>query len=277
MDIKKQVRTFGGTLTFWSHDSDVTKTPMAFSTFVPDDVVRKKAPGLVWLSGLTCTEENFVVKAGALRDAASRGLVLICPDTSPRGLDLPGEHDHWDFGSGAGFYINATQSPWKDHYRMEDYVVNELIEKVAAKIPVDAGKLGIFGHSMGGYGALALGMKYPKKFRSISAFSPICSPINCPWGQKAFGNYLGPDQAGWVQHDPCELIKSSGYRGKILVDQGMADDFLGEQLKPELLEEAAKSSEIEVIMRRHKGYDHSYYFIATFVSDHLAFHHEVLA
>ncbi|MGE3928357.1 MAG: S-formylglutathione hydrolase, partial [Lautropia sp.] len=250
-----------------------TGTPMRFGVYLPPLASERRVPVLYWLSGLTCTEENFVVKAGAQRAAAELGVAIITPDTSPRGLGYPGEDERYDFGTGAGFYVDATEAPWSRGYRMYSYVADELPALVAAHLPVDPQRAGIFGHSMGGHGALTIALKHPDQFRSVSAFAPICSPMRCPWGELALSRYLGDDRAAWRDYDATALIAARGWRGpKILVDQGTADNFLAEQLKPELLEAACASAGVPLELRRQDGYDHSYFFIATFIADHLRFH-----
>ena len=270
IQMEKAYKTAGGWTRFYRHDSEVTGTEMRFSVFEPPGTAA--APVLYWLSGLTCTEENFMIKAGAQRLAAEHGLMLVAPDTSPRGLDLPGEHHSWDFGSGAGFYVNATREPWSAHYRMYDYVVEELPALVTRHFPVAEGRAGIFGHSMGGHGALVIGLRNPDRYASISAFAPICAPSRCPWGEKAFGNYLGPDRQAWLRYDACGLLEQLERAPRLLIDQGGADNFLEEQLKPQLLEEVCRRKGHELQLRIQPGYDHSYYFIASFMEDHLAHH-----
>jgi S-formylglutathione hydrolase len=233
---------------------------------------------LFYLAGLTCTEENYMIKAGAQRVAAELGLDLDAPDTSPRGAGVPGETDSWDFGAGAGFYVDATEEPWSRHYRMYSYIL-ELRELVLAALPADPRRVGIFGHSMGGHGALTLALRNPDLFRSVSAFAPIAAPMRCPWGKKAFGGYLGADQTAWRGHDATELVKEAGralFPNGILVDQGLADKFLAEQLYPEAFEDACRAAGQPLELRRHPGYDHGYYFISTFVEDHLRFHRSQL-
>ena len=248
---------------------------MKFSVYLPPQADTGSCPVLYWLSGLTCTEENFAVKAGAQRYAAEQGLILVAPDTSPRGAGIPGEDESWDFGTGAGFYINATAEPWAGHYRMEDYVASELPELIAAHFPVN-GQQAIAGHSMGGHGALTLALKYPKRYVSASAFAPIAAPTLCPWGEKAFSNYLGPDRTAWVAHDAHLLLQSSQARIPMLVDQGTADGFLEKQLMPHKLEEAAQMSGYPLTLNYRGGYDHSYFFIASFIGAHLAWHSQWL-
>jgi len=264
-----RTKCFGGSLEFFDHVSEQTGTPMRFAVFLPPQSQSQKVPALFWLSGLTCTEENFMQKAGAQRVAAELGLALIAPDTSPRGANLPGESESWDFGLGAGFYVNATQAPWSKHYRMYDYVLVELRELILKNFPIDSARLGISGHSMGGHGALVLGLRNPEVFKSISAFAPIAAPSQCPWGQKALKNYLGDNPADWKNYDASELLKTTKFKGEILVDQGTEDKFLKEQLMPEKLESRVK-------LRMQSGYDHSYYFVSSFIEDHLRFHHRAM-
>lgn len=263
-----ETRCFGGVQKTIQHASEATGTDMKVAIFLPPQVADGPVPVLYFLSGLTCTEENVTVKAGAQRCAAEAGLALVMPDTSPRGLDLPGEHDDWDFGSGAGFYVNATEAPWKDHYRMYDYVTEELPALVGAHEPIDTTRASITGHSMGGHGALVIGLRNPDRYSSISAFAPIVSPTRCPWGHKALGHYLGNDRTSWEAYD-ASLLVAKPYPGEILIDQGLADGFLEEQLKPELFEAACEASGQALNLRRHEGYDHSYFFIATFMPDHV--------
>ncbi len=270
-------RCFGGVQGIYQHDSVCTRTPMKFSVFVPPAAAEENCSVLWYLSGLTCTEENFTVKAGAQQYAARHGLVVVAPDTSPRGAGVPGEDESYDFGTGAGFYVDATEMPWSDNYRMYSYVTEELQELVLSQFPVDAQRQGITGHSMGGHGALTIGLKNPDCYRSISAFSPICAPIQCPWGQKAFSGYLGLDEANWTQYDATELIKQGCTSGDILIDQGDADGFLQEQLKPALFSAACEAAQQPVRVRMQPGYDHSYYFISSFIEEHIQFHAERLA
>ena len=272
-------RCFGGVQRFHEHVSREIGLPMRFSVFLPPPEriaeAGGKIPALVYLAGLTCNEETFMTKAGAQRLAAERGLALIAPDTSPRGAGLAGEAASWDFGIGAGFYLDATQAPWSDHYRMESYIAAELLPLLMRTLPLDAGRIGIFGHSMGGHGALTLALKHPDLFRSVSALAPICAPSQCPWGRKAFTGYLGADESSWAQHDATALMKTMSaapYPGGLLIDQGLDDKFLAEQLHPHLFEAACTSVNQPLTLRRHVGYDHGYYFIATFMDDHLKYH-----
>jgi S-formylglutathione hydrolase len=264
---------FGGVQRFYKHDSTVIGLPMRFAAFIPAHADSARLPALFYLAGLTSTEETFPIKAGAQRVAAELGLILIAPDTSPRGANVPGEADAWDFGAGAGFYLDATQAPWNKHYRMESYIY-ELRELVVRELPADPQRVGIFGHSMGGHGALTLALKRPDLFRSVSAFAPIAAPMRCPWGKKAFAGYLGEDQTHWRQHDASELMsaRSTPFPQGILIDQGLGDKFLVEQLYPEAFEEACRKAAQPLTLRRHAAYDHGYYFIASVVEDHLRFH-----
>ncbi|MBT3410874.1 MAG: S-formylglutathione hydrolase [Halieaceae bacterium] len=264
---------FGGRQLRYSHASEVLGCEMNFSIYLPPQAEQGKVPVLYWLSGLTCTDENFVTKAGAQRYAAEHGIAIVAPDTSPRGEGVPDDPEAaWDFGLGAGFYVNATQSPWSQHYRMYDYVVTELPALLKAQFPVDEARMAISGHSMGGHGALTIALKNPGRFKSVSAFSPICSPLRCPWGEKALGMYLGDDRATWAEHDSCALMAHVEEKLPALVDQGDADNFLQEQLKPELLQEVANSVGYPLELRMQPGYDHSYFFIASFIGEHIAFH-----
>ena len=266
---------FGGVQRFYRHASREIGLPMRFSVFLPPQAEQGKVPALLYLAGLTCNEETFMVKAGAQRMAAELGLALIAPDTSPRGANVPGEADSWDFGAGAGFYLDASQTPWSRHYRMESYLTAELLPLLTDSLPLDAERIGIFGHSMGGHGALTLALRHPGLFKSVSAFAPICAPSQCPWGRKAFIGYLGADESGWLEHDATALMNgmaSAPFPGGILIDQGLADQFLAEQLHPHLFEAACASAGQPLTLRRHAGYDHSYYFIATFMADHLTHH-----
>ena len=263
---------FGGRQGVYKHASEATGTEMSFAVYLPHRAVAEHVPAVLYLSGLTCTWENVTVKAGAQHTCAELGLAFIAPDTSPRGTDLPGEHEAYDFGSGAGFYLDATQEPWAQHYRMYSYITEELPAVLAGNFPIDMGRLGITGHSMGGHGALTIALKNPDRYRAVSAFAPICRPRDCPWGEKAFTGYLGSDQAAWRAYDACALIEDGARLPEILVDQGGADDFLDSQLRPQLLEEACKAAGIPLTLRMQEGYDHSYYFIASFMEDHLRWH-----
>ncbi|MFN3838089.1 MAG: S-formylglutathione hydrolase [Brevundimonas sp.] len=265
----------GGTLRYLKHDSTTTGTPMTLSVFVPAG--EGPFPVLIWLSGLTCTEDNFTTKAGAYRAAAEHGVIIVAPDTSPRGEGVA-DDPAYDLGQGAGFYLDATQAPWAPHFRMESYVTGELVPLIDAHFPT-TGVRSISGHSMGGHGALTLALNHPDLFRSVSAFAPICSPTRCPWGEKAFTAYLGPDRAAWDRHDAAKLIAVGAARGvydDILIDQGDADSFLTDQLKPELLQAAADAAGQKVTIRIQPGYDHSYFFMTSFIADHVAFHAERL-
>ncbi len=270
------VKTFEGWQQTFEHASASCGCPMRFAIYLPPQAEHHDVPVLYWLSGLTCTEENFMVKAGAQRYAAECGVALVSPDTSPRGLGLPGEDDSYDFGTGAGFYVNATVEPWSGHYRMYDYVVHELPELVESQFRVIAGKRSISGHSMGGHGALVAALNETGTYCSVSAFAPIANPMNVAWGDKAFTGYLGADREAWKAYDACELIAAGKSRIPLLVDQGLDDVFLDEQLQPERLEEAAHAHDHPLKLRRHPGYDHSYYFIATFMGDHVYYHAEKL-
>lgn len=264
---------------FYRHWSNTNNCDMQFAVFVPSQAVDGPVPVVTWLAGLTCSEETFMIKAGAQRIAAELGIMLIAPDTSPRGENVPDDPEGaWDFGLGAGFYVNATESPWHQNYNMADYVSKELPEVVATNFPADLDRQGIFGHSMGGHGALTIGLKHLDLYQSISAFSPICSPINCPWGQKALSNYLGGNHDHWAEYDACEVIKSLQAlpSSQILVDQGLDDQFLKDELHPHLLEEACKERGLDLKLRRHKGYDHGYYFISSFIEDHIRHHADIL-
>jgi S-formylglutathione hydrolase len=278
LELLSEHACFGGIQRFYRFDSSAIGLPMRFSVYLPPGAEGKRLPVLFYLAGLTCTEETFMIKAGAQRVAAQEGLILVTPDTSPRGAGVPGETDSWDFGAGAGFYVDATEAPWSERYRMYSHVL-ELREKVVAQLPADPARVGIFGHSMGGHGALMMALRNPDLFRSVSAFAPIAAPMRCPWGRKAFGGYLGPDEAAWRQYDASELMAAMAtapFPGGILVDQGLADKFLAEQLYPEAFEEACARAGQPLTLRRHAGYDHGYYFISTFVEDHLRFHRRVL-
>ncbi|MFC0634306.1 S-formylglutathione hydrolase [Brevundimonas balnearis] len=275
MEIVKHHAVHGGTLRYLKHHSAVTGTPMTLSVFTPPG--EGPFPLVIWLSGLTCTEDNFTTKAGAYRRAAELGLIVVAPDTSPRGEGVAND-PAYDLGQGAGFYVDATEAPWAPHFRMESYVVEELIPLIDGAFPT-TGTRAIFGHSMGGHGALTLALNHPELFRSVSAFAPISSPTRCPWGEKALGAYLGSDRSRWARHDAALLIQAGAAKGRfddILVDQGDADGFLAEQLKPHLLVEAAEAAGQKLTLRMQPGYDHSYFFMASFVDHHLTFHAERL-
>jgi S-formylglutathione hydrolase len=271
---------FGGRIGFYRHHSTVNDCEMQFSVFVPPQARDRAVPVLTFLSGLTCTEENFMVKSGAQRIAAELGLMLVSPDTSPRGEGVPDDPDgDYDMGLAAGFYLNATQQPWSRNYHMYDYITEELPPIVFNNFPGDAGRHGLTGHSMGGHGALTIGLRNPAKYRSLSAFAPICTTLQSPWGKKALGYYLGEDTATWLDYDACEVARRSGdvtRYDRILVDQGANDPYLVEQLKPELLQAACAESGLPLELRIHDGYDHGYYFISTFIEEHLNFHFERL-
>jgi S-formylglutathione hydrolase len=263
---------FGGQLGFYSHFSQTCNIEMRFSVYLPPQAQHKPLPVLYFLSGLTCTEENFMVKAGAQRLAAEYGLMLVAPDTSPRKAGVLGEDDSWDLGTGAGFYVDAVVAPWSQHYRMYSYVVEELPQVIATHFPAKPEYQGIFGHSMGGHGALVCALRNGDRYRSVSAFAAIAAPMRCPWGQKAFSHYLGADQEHWRIYDASELILTSDFNQPILIDQGTADPFLQEQLLPEVFEQACTQAGKSLILRLQPGYDHSYYFISTFIADHLRHH-----
>jgi S-formylglutathione hydrolase len=269
-------RCFGGTVGYYRHRSAANDCEMRFAVYTPPAARRGPVPVLTWLSGLTCTEETFMIKAGAQRVAAELGLMLVAPDTSPRGAGVPDAEDGaWDLGLGAGFYLDATEPPWASHYRMHSYLVNELPGILAAAFPADMARQGIFGHSMGGHGALVLGLRYPETYASVSAFAPIAAPSRCPWGQKAFTAYLGADRGAWADWDATELVRRSAdlhKRPKILVDQGLDDQFLAAQLYPEAFETACAEAGQALELRRHAGYDHGYFFIASFIEEHLRHH-----
>lgn len=270
-----EYRCFGGVQGFYRHVSQTVGLPMRFGVYRPAQASHGPVPALFYLAGLTCTEETFFIKAGAQRIAAQLGVMLVSCDTSPRSTGIPGEADDWEFGSGAGFYLNATQAPWARHFRMYDYVRDELTALLTEHFPARKDQFGLCGHSMGGHGALVIGLTNPRLFRSVSAFAPICSPTRCPWGLKAFPRYLGEDRASWQRYDAVELIRSAArpILPEILVDQGLSDKFLQQgQLLPELLEEACRTSGQPLRLRRQDGYGHDYYFIASFIEDHLRFH-----
>ncbi|MBL4772798.1 MAG: S-formylglutathione hydrolase [Alcanivoracaceae bacterium] len=275
MQLKSKYKHFSGTTEYYQHDSQVNHAPMRFAVFLPEQINHKKLPVLYWLSGLTCTEENFMVKAGAQRVAAKLGIVLVTMDTSPRNLGIEGEDDSYDFGSGAGFYLNATEQSWSMHYNMYDYVTKELPGIIENNFNVTNCK-SISGHSMGGHGALMIALKNPGKYQSVSAFSPIVAPSQCLWGQKAFAGYLGADKTAWQAYDSCELLKVAEQRLPLLIDQGTDDEFLEQYLMPEKLQIVCEKYKHPLNLRMQKSYDHSYYFIATFIEDHLYYHAKYL-
>lgn len=273
MQIISQNKSFGGTQGVYSHESAETGCTMRFGLYLPPAAKKGPVPVLFWLSGLTCTEDNFIVKAGAQRMAAELGVAIVAPDTSPRGLNYPGDTESYDFGVGAGFYVDATQAPWANGYRMYSYITKELFQLVVKGFDVDPLRAGIFGHSMGGHGALTIGLRNPDLFKTISAFSPIVSPTRCPWGEKALAGYLGDDRDAWADYDATLLVKRYGWSGPaLLVDQGTDDQFLETQLKPELLVAACADANVPLDLRMQPGYDHSYFFISTFIEDHLRYH-----
>ena len=269
---------FDGIQTFYQHDSTEIGLPMRFAVYMPPGA-SGRVPALLYLAGLTCNEETFMTKAGAQQYAAQLGMALIAPDTGPRGANVPGESDSWDFGLAASFYIDATQAPWSTHYRMESYLVKELLPLLVEELAIDPERIGIFGHSMGGHGALTLALKYPGLFKSVSAFAPICAPTQCAWGQKAFNGYLGADNTPWPAHDAVFLMAAqttAPYPQGILIDQGLADKFLAPQLNPHIFEAACQAVNQPLLLRRHTGYDHGYYFVSSFMADHMAHHASAL-
>jgi len=279
LELISQHRCFGGWQRYYRHESTEIGLPMRFSVYVPPQAEQGPVPVLFYLAGLTCTEETFMIKAGAQRLAAELGVMLVAPDTSPRGANVPGEDESWDLGTGAGFYVDATAPDWRTHYRMYSYVTAELHGIVTGDaLPGDASRAGIFGHSMGGHGALVLALRNPGKFRSVSAFAPIAAPSLCPWGKKAFGAYLGADEREWAAYDASALMRQTRqpFPDGILIDQGESDQFLAEQLYPEVFEAACAEAGQPLALRRHEGYDHGYYFISTFIEDHIRFHVERL-
>ncbi len=265
---------FGGKQLKLKHHSSSLNCEMIFSVYLPPQADSVNVPVIYWLSGLTCTDDNFVQKAGAQQYAAEAGVAIVCPDTSPRGEHIPDDPEGaYDFGLGAGFYVNATQAPWSEHYHMYDYVTQELPQLLAGSdLPLDTDNSSIMGHSMGGHGALTIALKNAGKYKAVSAFSPICSPLNCPWGEKALGNYIGENKEDWAQYDACALIAGAEEKLHILVDQGQNDDFLSGQLKPQLLQQACQDANHPLTLRYQAGYDHSYFFIATFIEDHITHH-----
>jgi S-formylglutathione hydrolase len=277
LEVVSQARCFDGTQFVFRHASTATGTNMQFAAFVPPQAEHAKVPVVWFLSGLTCTEENFTVKAGAQRAASELGLMVIAPDTSPRGPDVPDDPANaYDFGLGAGFYLDATVAPWAQHYRMRTYIESELPTVIGEALPADLTRQSIMGHSMGGHGAMMIALRHPGRFASVSAFAPICAPIRSPWGKKALLGYLGDDPAAWRLYDSCALIEDGARLDGLLVDQGTTDNFLKEQLHPEILEEVCRAAGINLTLRYQQGYDHSYFFIATFVADHLGYHARAL-
>ncbi|HVF93299.1 MAG TPA: S-formylglutathione hydrolase [Sphingomonas sp.] len=275
METISETKAFGGTQGVYRHQSSSTGTAMTFSVFVPAHEADARLPVLWFLSGLTCTHANVTDKGEYRRACAEAGVILVAPDTSPRGDGVP-DDDAWDFGQGAGFYVDATEAPWRDHFRMRSYVEDELPALIAAAFPIDPARQGITGHSMGGHGALTMALRNPGRFRSVSAFAPIVAPLQCPWGVKALGGYLGADRAAWRAYDACALIEDGARVEALLVDQGGADPFLAEQLKPELLAQACDAAAIPLTLRMQPGYDHGYSFVSTFMADHVAWHAERL-
>ena len=276
MELISEHACFGGTQGFYRHESQLIGLPMRFGVFVPPQARHAPVPVLFFLAGLTCTEETFAIKAGAQQFAAQHGLMLVMPDTSPRNTAVEGADAAWDFGTGAGFYLDAVQAPWSTHWRMGSYVAQELRQLVLSKFAARADRVGIFGHSMGGHGALTLALKNPGNYQSVSAFAPIAAPMQCPWGTKAFSGYLGDDTTAWARHDATELVKAGARVAPVLIDQGLADKFLAEQLHPHLFQAACIDAGQPLTLRMHEGFDHGYYFIATFMADHIAHHAKYL-
>ena len=272
MRVVSEHACFGGVQRFLAHDSRECATEMRFAVYEPPQARQRGVPVLYYLAGLTCTEETFMIKAGAQRVAAELGLMLVAPDTSPRQPRLPGDDASWDFGLGAGFYVDAVEAPWSAHYRMYSYVTRELPSLIAEHFPADTSRQGIFGHSMGGHGALVCALRNPDRYRSLSAFAPIAAPMRCPWGRKAFTGYLGGDESRWLDYDASVLVAQRPFHSPILVDQGAGDKFLVEQLNPEVFADACRRSGQAFDLRMHGGYDHGYYFIQTFVEEHLRWH-----
>ena len=277
MEIFSSSRSFGGWTKMFSHSSNSCNGIMKFSIYLPPQADKCQVPVLYWLSGLTCTHENFITKAGAQKFASELGLMIVVPDTSPRESGIEGEDEDYDLGTGAGFYINATQEKWSTHYRMEDYIIHELPKVIEGHFPAKKDTKGIFGHSMGGHGALTLALKYPQKFRSVSAFAPICAPSQCPWGKKAFTAYFGDNKEDWLKHDANELMKTSSLNIPMLIDQGSEDEFLEKELNFKKFEVTCSSKNYPSTFRMQKGYDHSYFFIASFIEDHIRFHAKELS
>ncbi len=276
LELVSNTRVFGGDQRVYRHHSEVTKTQMQFSIFLPAKALRGEfCPALVYLSGLTCTWENVTTKGGAQGACADYGMIFIAPDTSPRGEGVA-DDEAYDLGQGAGFYLNASKRPWAEHFQMEDYICRELPKILVDHFPVELSSLGVTGHSMGGHGALTLALRHPELFQSLSAFAPIANPVNCPWGEKAFSAYLGSDQAVWAEHDACALVRERGWTRDILIDQGAQDGFLEEQLRPWSFETACREAKVDLTLRMNGGYDHSYYFVSTFMGEHVAWHAERL-
>lgn len=279
LTLNSRYRCFDGWQQFFSHPARATDCEMRFGLYLPPQAEHERVPLLIYLAGLTCTEETFAIKAGAQRVAAELGLALLTPDTSPRGVRIPGDDESWDFGLGAGFYVDATEAPWSAHYRMYSYVTWELPDLITGLFPVDGERMGLLGHSMGGHGALTIGLKHPERFRSLSALAPIVAPMQCPWGQKALPRYLGPERDSWRQYDATELVRdlsSAAGRTPLLIDQGLGDEFLTTQLKPELFESAARAAGYPLTLRRHPQHGHGYYFISSVIEDHLRHHAAIL-
>ena len=277
LEIRSTHRCFGGTQSFYQHTSEIIGLPMRFSVYQPPQAQEKKVPVLFFLAGLTCTEETFMIKAGAQRVASQLGMMLVSMDTSPRQTGIDGEADDWEIGAGAGFYLDATETPWSSYFRMESYVTKELYQLILSQFPADQERIGIFGHSMGGHGALTLALRNPGLYRSVSAFAPIAAPLHCPWGQKAFHHFLGNLPQSWREHDATALIEAGFQLPALLVDQGLDDPFLNEQLHLDRFEAACQLKGQPLNLRRHEGYDHGYYFISTFIADHLHHHYNQLA
>ncbi len=276
LNLKKESVCFEGTVAYYSHYSQCCNSNMNFAVYIPPQAKIKPVPVLYYLSGLTCTEDNFTVKAGAQRYAAESGIMLVAPDTSPRNTGIVGEEEDWDLGSGAGFYVDATVEPWQKHYQMYSYIVQELPELIAANFPILPSKQGIFGHSMGGHGALVCALRNPDKYLSVSAFAPIVAPMSCPWGEKIFTAYLGKDRLSWTDYDGTELVQKDRFPGIILIDQGTEDAFLEEQLLTVKFERACAAVGQPLNLRWQQGYDHSYFTIATFIGDHIRHHASIL-